>query len=62
MLMGRKWDWKIKSYQFINWLQAGRIWSHSFLREGPQRMAEGQTSKTEIFYSRLKGIPLSGCG
>ena len=45
---GGKWDREIKSYQFINWLQAGRIWSHSFLREGPQRMAEGQTSKTRF--------------
>ena len=34
--------------RFINWLQAGRIWSHSFLREGPQRMPEGQTSKTRF--------------
>ena len=49
MLMGRKWDWKSSLISLLTGFKQGRIWSHSFLREGPQRMAEGQTSKTQIF-------------
>ena len=55
MLMGEKRDWKIKSYQFINRLQAGRIWTHSlsFLGKDLKEWLKDKRQKRDFIASGI---------